>query len=100
MSASFQKCVGSILVAKLNKVIKKLYKDNAKNLSISVVCGVANNGYLKTCFQNIEKKENIKFVYPPKYMMSDNAAMIAWATILKHTKDHNINFKPNPRLNI
>ena len=33
-------------------------------------------------------------------MMSDNAAMIAWATILKHTKDHNINFKPNPRLNI
>jgi len=100
ISASFQKCVGSILVSKLNKVIQKLYKDNAKNLSISVVGGVANNDYLKKCFQNIEEQENIKFVYPPKYMMNDNAAMIAWATILKHVKDHNLNFKPNPRLTI
>ena len=100
ISASFQKCVGSILVSKLNKVIQKLYKDNAKNLSISVVGGVANNDYLKKCFQNIEEQENIKFVYPPKYMMNDNAAMIAWATILKHAKDHDLNFKPNPRLTI
>ena len=100
ISASFQKCVGSILVSKLNKVVKKSYKDNAKNLSISVVGGVANNDYLKKCFQNIEEKENVKFVYPPKYMMNDNAAMIAWATILKHAKDHDLNFKPNPRLTI
>jgi N6-L-threonylcarbamoyladenine synthase len=100
ISASFQKCVGSILVSKLNKVVKKSYKDNAKNLSISVVGGVANNDYLKKCFQNIEEKENVKFVYPPKYMMNDNAAMIAWATILKHAKDHDLNFKANPRLTI
>ena len=100
ISASFQKSVGSILVSKLNKVVKKSYKNNSKNLSISVVGGVANNDYLKKCFQNIEEKENIKFVYPPKYMMNDNAAMIAWATILKHTKDHDLNFKPNPRLTI
>ena len=100
ISASFQKCVGSILVSKLNKVIKKLYKDKDNNLSVSVVGGVANNDYLKECFQKIEKKENIKFIYPPKYMMSDNAAMIAWATILKQAKDHDLNFKPNPRLAI
>ena len=37
--------------------------------------------------------------YPPQYMMSDNAAMIAWATVLKNKKKINdINFKPNPRL--
>ena len=100
ISASFQKCVGSILVSKLNKVVKKLYKNKKNNLSVSIVGGVANNDYLKKCFQNIEVKENIKFVYPPKYMMSDNAAMIAWATILKHTKDGDLNFKPNPRLAI
>ena len=100
ISASFQKCVGDILVFKLNEAIRQFYKDNTKNLSISVVGGVANNDYLKKCFKNIEKKENIEFVYPPKYMMNDNAAMIAWATILKHRNNHDLNFKPNPRLTI
>ncbi|MDC0453367.1 tRNA (adenosine(37)-N6)-threonylcarbamoyltransferase complex transferase subunit TsaD [Alphaproteobacteria bacterium] len=98
MSASFQKCVGDILTFKLNRVIRELYENNTKDLSISVVGGVANNDYLKKCFKNIEKKETIKFVYPPKYMMNDNAAMIAWATILKHRNNHDLNFKPNPRL--
>ena len=100
MSASFQKCVGDILTIKLNRVITELYKNNTKDLSVSVVGGVANNDYLKKCFKNIEKKENIEFVYPPKYMMNDNAAMIAWATILKHRNNHDLNFKPNPRLHV
>ncbi len=100
MSASFQKCVGAILTFKLNKVIKKLYKSNTKGLSVSVVGGVANNDYLKKCFKNIEQRETIEFIYPPKHMMNDNAAMIAWATILKHRNNHNLNFKPNPRLTI
>jgi N6-L-threonylcarbamoyladenine synthase len=100
MSASFQKCVGSILTLKINKVIKKLYGSNTKDLSVSVVGGVANNKYLTKCFKKIEKKEAVEFVYPPKDMMNDNAAMIAWATILKHRNNHDLNFKPNPRLNI
>ena len=100
MSASFQKCVGSILTLKINRVIKKFYKNNTTDLSISVVGGVANNNYLKKCFKNIEEKETIKFVYPPKDMMNDNAAMIAWATILKHRNSHDLSFKPNPRLAI
>ena len=100
MSASFQKCVGRILTLKLNKVIKKLYKNNTRDLSVSVVGGVANNDYLKKCFINIEQRENIEFIYPPKYMMNDNAAMIAWATILKHKNNYDLGFKPNPRLTI
>ena len=100
MSASFQKCVGAILTIKLNKVIKELYRSNTKDLSVSVVGGVANNDYLKKCFKNIEERETIKFVYPPKHMMNDNAAMIAWATILKHRNNHDLNFKPNPRLTV
>ena len=100
MSASFQKCIGAILTFKLNKVIKEFYKINTKDLSISVVGGVANNDYLKKCFKNIEEKKVIQFVYPPKQMMNDNAAMIAWTTILKHRNDHDINFRPDPRLTI
>ena len=100
MSASFQKCIGAILTFKLNKVIKELYKSNTKDLSVSVVGGVANNDYLKKCFKSIEEKKAIQFVYPPKQMMNDNAAMIAWATILKHRNNHDINFRPNPRLTV
>ena len=100
MSASFQKCVGNIFTLKLKKVITEFYKNNSKNLSVSVVGGVAKNDYLKKCFKNIEEKENIKFIYPPKYMMNDNAAMIAWVTILKHRNNHDLNFKPNPRLSV
>ena len=100
MSASFQKCVGAIIIFKLKKIINKLYRKNTKNLSVSVVGGVANNDYLKKCFKNIKEQEATKFIYPPKYMMNDNAAMIAWATILKHKDNHNLNFKPNPRLSI
>ena len=100
MSASFQKSVSNILTLKLNRAIKKLYKNNNKNLSVSVVGGVANNNYIKKCFKKIEKKEAIEFIYPPKYMMNDNAAMIAWATILKYKNNHDVNFKPNPRLTI
>jgi len=98
ISASFQKCVGNILISKLDRAVNKFCKN--KNLSISVVGGVANNNYLKKCFQNFEFKKNIKFIYPPRYMMNDNAAMIAWATIIKHSNNHNLNFKPDPRLTI
>ncbi len=100
ISASFQKCIANILITKINKAIKNTKKINDENFSISIVGGVANNNYLKNCFQKFEKNNNIKFYYPPKYMMSDNAAMIAWTTILKYSKINDINFKPNPRLNI
>ena len=66
----------------------------------AVVGGVANNEYLKKCFKDIEGKEVFKFVYPPKFMMNDNAAMIAWATILKYRNNHDLNFRPNPRLTV
>ena len=92
--------MGAILTFKLKKVINKLYRNNTKNLSVSIVGGVANNDYLKQCFKNIKEKEAIDFIYPPKYMMNDNAAMIAWATILKYKNSHDLNFKPNPRLSI
>ena len=92
--------MGDILVSKLDRGIKKLSKNSSKKISVSVVGGVANNNYLRKYFKNLETKENIKFVYPPKYMMNDNAAMIAWATILKHFNNYDINFKANPRLSI
>ena len=98
VSASFQKCISNILITKLSKAIYSINSD--QNISISVVGGVANNNYLKNCFKKFEEKNNITFIYPPQNMMSDNAAMIAWATIFKYSKFNDINFKANPRLQI
>ena len=47
--------------------------------SISIVGGVSNNMYIKNRLENIFDKKEIKLYYPIKEMMSDNAAMIAWA---------------------
>ena len=47
------------------------------------------------------KKKNIELYYPIKEMMSDNAAMIAWACIKNYSnKNADIFFKANPRLKI
>ncbi len=99
MSASFQKCIAEILITKINKAINNVDTNNNK-LSISVVGGVANNKYLKKSFTTLEIKNDVKILYPPKYMMNDNAAMVAWATIFKHSKNNDLNFRANPRLTI
>lgn len=98
ISASFQKSVSNILVKKLGKAIKNFKNTDEKNLSISVVGGVANNKYLKKNFDKFGEENGLKILYPPKYMLSDNAAMIAWTTLFKYSKINNINFKPDPRL--
>ena len=50
--------------------------------------------------KNLCLKENYKSVFPKIDLCGDNAAMIAWATILKYKNSHGLNFKPNPRLSI
>ena len=100
IAASFQKCIGGIIVKKLERAIKSLKTNRNNNLSISIVGGVANNNYLKKCIEKLGTKHRISILFPPQYMMSDNAAMVAWATILKYSKINDIHFKPNPRLTI
>ena len=75
----------------------KLDKQYVK--SISVVGGVSNNKYIKNKIENFFINKNIEIYYPLKEMMTDNAAMIAWACY----KNYNINkqdiyFKPQPKM--
>ena len=101
MSASFQKCISTILENKLEKAIKFLSTSDKKIFEISIVGGVANNKYIRTKLIKVCKRNNINLVLPITEMMSDNAAMIAWACINKFgNTNENIYFKPNPRLGI
>ena len=100
ISASFQKTVSNILIKKIDRAVKNIERDKNKNFTISVVGGVANNNYLKKCFRKFESENNLKFLFPPQYMMNDNASMVAWTASVKYSKINDINFKPDPRLSI
>jgi len=101
ISASFHKCVSNILNQKIKNVIIKLKNENINITSFSLVGGVANNNYIKSSLSRLKYTHNLDMLIPENQMVSDNAAMIAWACI-KNYKNTNedLNFKANPRLKI
>ena len=101
LSASFQKTVSDIIIEKITNGLKILRDENINIKSISVVGGVSNNKYIKKKFEDFVERETIELYYPLKEMMSDNAAMIAWACIKNYNKEKNdIYFKAQPRMKI
>ena len=101
MAASFQKTISDIICIKIEKIIIKLIKNNIKTSSLSIVGGVANNEKIKSELFNMLEKFNMPLLQPPKYMLTDNAAMVAWACIYKYSKlTKGLFFKPNSRLKI
>ncbi len=99
LSASFQFCVAKILIEKIKKTIKKLVEESVKIKSISIVGGVSNNDYISKKIESAFQNKNINILFPPKEMMSDNAAMIAWNCLNKDTNlSSDIFFKASPRL--
>ncbi len=101
VSASFQKTMSEIIIQKLLTGIDILSKRNIFIKSISIVGGVANNEYISKNLETLFDQSKIKLCYPIKEMMSDNAAMIAWACFVNYNKyKNNIFFKPQPRLKI
>ena len=102
LAASFQKKITDILISKIILTIKYLNKNNIYISQISLVGGVAANKYIYESIKKITKDYSCSVIMPPKYMLSDNAAMIGWACLQKYSKNQHSNlfFKPNPRLTI
>ncbi len=101
LCASFQKTMVEIIINKLDKCIELFNKKKTFIKSISIVGGVANNKYIRKNIENFFEKKKIKIYYPIDEMMSDNAAMIAWACYKNYKKQkHNILFKPDARMKV
>ena len=99
LSASFQFCVSKILIEKIKKTLNKLSDESVNVKSLSIVGGVSNNKYISEKIKNTFQNHNIDVLFPPKEMMSDNAAMIAWNCLNKNIKTaSDLQFKANPRL--
>ena len=101
LSASFQFCVSKILIEKIKKTLKKLTDESVNVKSLSIVGGVSNNKYISEKIQDAFQNHNINIMFPPKEMMSDNAAMIAWNCLNKNIESaSDLFFKASPRLSI
>jgi len=82
LAASFQKTVEDILSEKSKfamNLFKKKYGDEKKVFVIAG--GVASNNKIRQNLTKLSLKNNFEPIFPPKYLCSDNAAMIAWAGI-------------------
>ena len=101
MCASFQKNISEILITKTSYLLDYLFENKINIDSISLVGGVAKNKYIQNKLSSYCKKYNITVLLPISEMISDNAAMIAWACLKKYNKNMiDINFKADPRLAI
>ena len=101
LSASFQFCISKILIEKVNKTLKKLTEESVNVKSLSIVGGVSNNKYISKKIKDAFQHQNVNILFPPKEMMSDNAAMIAWNCLNKNIETaSDLYYKANPRLSI
>ncbi len=99
LAACFQKNITELLIEKLERGLERLKSEKQNVKSISVVGGVSNNKYIKNKIENFFISKNIEIYYPLREMMTDNAAMIAWACYKNYNiNKHDIYFKPRPKM--
>ena len=102
ISASFQNIVTEILIKKFNMTLKYLKNQNINITQLSLLVELQQINLFIIKLEKECLKKNIEIIFPPKNMLSDNAAMIGWACI-KKLYNNNINdlyFKENPRLTL
>ena len=75
IAASFQQAVVDCLLDRTNRALKQ-----AGGVSALVVAGgVASNGAVRGALATLSNSHSLRFVAPPLWLCTDNAAMIAWA---------------------
>ena len=97
VAASFQKSVVDVLVDNAIKACK------IKNVDkIAIAGGVAANSALREAMIKAGEKNNIKVLFPPMILCTDNAAMIGSAAYFEYikgrTSDLTLNAIPNLKL--
>lgn len=102
VAASFQEIVIKIIESKFLLTLEYLKKRKINISQISLVGGVAANQFIYEKIKKIAHDHTCSIIMPPKYMLSDNAAMIGWACIQKNLLNgfSDLYFKVNPRLTI
>ncbi|HET9510673.1 MAG TPA: tRNA (adenosine(37)-N6)-threonylcarbamoyltransferase complex transferase subunit TsaD, partial [Sphingomonas sp.] len=75
VAASFQAAVVDCLVDRTKRAIGRASGATA----LVVAGGVAANGAVRAALEELAHAHDLRFVAPPLWLCTDNAAMIAWA---------------------
>lgn len=75
LAASFQAAAVDCLVDRTQQALRAMPQANA----LVVAGGVASNGVVRTALAGLAHANTTRFVAPPPWLCTDNAAMIAWA---------------------
>ncbi|HWI86008.1 MAG TPA: tRNA (adenosine(37)-N6)-threonylcarbamoyltransferase complex transferase subunit TsaD [Sphingomonas sp.] len=75
IAASFQQAVIDCLIDRTMRAIPRASGATA----LVVAGGVAANMAIRTALQTLAARHDLRFVAPPMWLCTDNAAMIAWA---------------------
>jgi N6-L-threonylcarbamoyladenine synthase len=79
LAASFQQAVIDILVGKTLRAARQ-----SGHRLVALSGGVSMNKALREAFENACARERIRLVVSPPALCTDNAAMIAFAALLRH----------------
>jgi N6-L-threonylcarbamoyladenine synthase len=75
LAASFQAAVVDCLIDRTTKALRTSHGATA----LVVAGGVAANSAVRTALQGLASAHGLRFVAPPLWLCTDNAAMIGWA---------------------
>jgi N6-L-threonylcarbamoyladenine synthase len=75
IAASFQQAVVDCLIDRTRKALNGIETPTA----LVVAGGVAANTAVRTALRSLAEAHGLRFVAPPLWLCTDNAAMIAWA---------------------
>lgn len=83
LAASFQQATIDCVVDRLNRSLKYVFKSKAiaNPSAISVAGGVMRNKALRQELLQLSKKWSLEIYFPQPWLCTDNAVMIAWATL-------------------
>ena len=77
LAASFQAAAVDCLVDRTRRALARMPEATA----LVVAGGVASNTIVRAALANLAARHDTKFVAPPPWLCTDNAAMIAWAGV-------------------
>ena len=101
LAASFQFTINEILKVKCKKAMELFLSNNKKNKKnyFVIAGGVASNKTIRSNLQQVCKEMGFEYIFPPAYLCTDNAAMIAWAGIERYKKNliDDVTFSARPR---
>ncbi len=84
LAAGFQKSVCDVLEEKTRRAIAIYLEEKPAVPTLAVAGGVAANKAIRAALETVCSENNLRFTAPAMQYCTDNAAMIAWAGLLRY----------------